>query len=101
MVLTAVHKITFFENANQMGVQHAIVAQLAQEGIQSVDEITDFDKEALQQMPDNLQRLGARVPNPDQGAAVGETIPTQAFVFGQNPRNACVSPVDWFDITTP
>ena len=56
--------------------------QLVLEGIQTVDNLTDFDKEALQQLADNLQRLGGRVPNPDPGAAIGLTIPTPAFVFG-------------------
>ena len=56
--------------------------QLALEGIQTVDDLADFDKEALQQLADNLRRLGGRVPNPDSGAAVGSTIPTPAFVFG-------------------
>ena len=36
-----------------MGVQHAMVVQLVQEGIQSIDDLADFDKEALQQLADN------------------------------------------------
>ena len=82
MVLTTAQTTAFFENADHMGVQHAMVVQLAQEGIQSIDDLADFDKEALQQLADNLQCLGRRVPNPDPGAAVGETIPAPAFVFG-------------------
>ena len=82
MVLTAAQTTTFFENTDQMGVQHAMVVQLAQEGIQSIDDLADFDKEALQQLADNLRCLGGRVPNPDPGAAVGETTPMPAFVFG-------------------
>ena len=50
-----------------MGVQHATVIQLALEGIQTVDDLADFDKEALQQLADNLHRPGGRVPNPIQG----------------------------------
>ena len=82
MVLIAAQTTAFFENADQMGVQHATVVQLALEGIQTVDNLTDFDKEVLQQLVDNLRRLGGRVPNPDPGAAIGSTIPTPAFVFG-------------------
>ena len=82
MVLTAAQMTSFFENADQMGVQHATVVQLALEGIQTVDDLADFDKEALQQLVDNLRRPGGRVPNPDPGAAGGLTIPTPAFVFG-------------------
>ena len=82
MVLTSAQTTSYFENADQMGVQHATVIQLALEGIQTVDDLADFDKEALQQLADNLHRLGGRVPNPDPGAAAGSTIPTPAFVFG-------------------
>ena len=82
MVLTAAQTSSFFENADQMGVQHATVVQLALEGIQTVDDLADFDKEVLQQLADNLRRPGGRVPNPDPGAAAGSTIPTPAFVFG-------------------
>ena len=82
MVLTAAQTTSFFENADQMGVQHATVIQLALEGIQMVDDLADFDKEALKQLADNLHHLGGRVPNPDPGAAAGSTIPTPAFVFG-------------------
>ena len=82
MVLNTVQMTSFFENADQMGVQHATVIQLALEGIQTVDDLTDFDKEALQQLADNLRRPRGRVPNPDPGAAAGLTIPTPAFVFG-------------------
>ena len=41
-----------------MGVQHATVVQLALAGIQTVDDLTDFDKEALQQLADKLRRPG-------------------------------------------
>ena len=74
MVLTAARTTSVFENADQMGVQHATVIQLALECIQTVDDLADIDKEALQQLADNLRHLGGRVPNPDPGAA-GSTIP--------------------------
>ena len=51
MVLTAAQTTLFFENADQMGVQHATVVQLA---LETVDNLADFDKEALQQLADNL-----------------------------------------------
>ena len=54
MVLTAAQMTAFFKNADQMVVQHATVVQLAQEGIQSIDDLADFDKDALQQLADNL-----------------------------------------------
>ena len=100
MVLTAAQMTSFFENADQMGVQHATVIQLALEGIQTVDDLTYFDKEALQQLADNLHHPGGRVPNPDPGAAAGSTIPTPAFFLEQNPRNIWVFHVNWFGTTT-
>ena len=54
MVLTAAQTTAFFKSADQMGVQHVTVVHLAQEGIQSIDDLTDFDKDALQQLADNL-----------------------------------------------
>ena len=64
-----------------MGIPHATVVQLQQEGIMSVDDLADFDKDSLQQLADNLRRPGGRVPDPNPGAA-GATIPTPPFVFG-------------------
>ena len=90
MVLIAAQTTLFFENIDQMGVQHATVVQLAMEGIQTVDDLADFDKEALQQLAGNLRHPGGRVPNPHPGAAAGSTIPTPAFVLEQNPRNVWV-----------
>ena len=100
MVLTAAQMTSFFENADQMGVQHSTVIQLALEGIQTVDDLADFDKEALHQLADNLCRPGGRVSYPNPGAASGLTIPTPAFVFEQNPRNLWVLHVNWFGTTT-
>ena len=62
MVLTATQMTAFFENADQMGIQHAMVVQLAQEGIQSVDDLTNFNKDALQQLADNLRHPGGESP---------------------------------------
>ena len=67
MVLTAAQMTSFFENADQMGVQHATVVQLGLEGIQMVDNPADFDKEALQKLADNLRRPGAEFPTLIQG----------------------------------
>lgn len=82
MVLTAAQSMAFFENEGQMGIPHATVIQLQQEGITTVDDLADFDKTSLQQVADNLRRPGGRVPDPNPGAAVGATIPTPSFVFG-------------------
>jgi hypothetical protein len=53
-----------------MGIPHATVVQLAKEGISSVIDLADFDKESLQQLAGNLRRLG-RVPDPNPAAQPG------------------------------
>ena len=48
----------FFENPGQMAIPHATRAQLAMEGITSVDDLFDFDKDSLDQVANNLQHPG-------------------------------------------
>jgi hypothetical protein len=67
MVLTAAQTTAFFENGDQVGIPHATVVQLATEGITSVIDLADFDKEFLQQLADNLIRPG-RVSDPNPAA---------------------------------
>ena len=54
MVLTTAQTTAFFENDDQMGIPHAMVIQLQQEGIDNVDDFADFDKNMLLQLADNL-----------------------------------------------
>ena len=100
MVLTDAQTTAFFKNADQMGVQHAMVVQLALEGIQSVDNLADFDKEALQQLADNLRRPGEESPTLIQVQPLVQLSQHQLSCLGQNPRNTWESPGNWFDITT-
>ena len=67
MVLTAAQTNAFFTQAAQMGIPAATVNQLAIEGIATVDDLVDFDKDTIEQMANNLRR-------PPGGAA--------AFAFG-------------------
>ena len=79
MVLTNGQVTAFFEFHAQMGIPHATVIQLQAEGITSVDDLIDFDKDTLQQVADNLGRPGGRIPDPTPNAAAGTTIPTPPF----------------------
>jgi hypothetical protein len=45
MLLTAAQTTVFFEDAAQMGIPNATVVQLQVEGIVSVDDLADFDKD--------------------------------------------------------
>ena len=82
MVLTAAQTANFFEQANQMAIPLATLIQLGNEGILTVGDLVDFDKDSLAQIASNLRRPGGRIPDPTPGAAAGATIPTPPFVFG-------------------
>ena len=71
MVLTAAQNQAFFQDADQMGIPAATVAQLAIEGMATVESLAGFDKETLSQLADNLRRPGGRIPDPNPAAAAG------------------------------
>ena len=82
MPLTQAQTTAFFEDAAQMGIPHATVVQLQDEGINTIDDLVDFDKEIIKEFAANLRRPAGRIPDPAPGAAQGATIPTSPFVFG-------------------
>ena len=82
MALTAAQTTAFFRDGDQMGIPQATVAQLQIEGITTISDLADFEKETPQQMADNLRKPGGQVPDPNPAAAAGATIPTPPFVFG-------------------
>ena len=47
MVLTAAQTTMFFELQDQMGIPHATVVQLQVEGVNTILDLADFDKETL------------------------------------------------------
>ena len=77
MVLTQQQTASFFEDADQMGIPAATVAQMVQEGIDEVTDLADF--EDLVQVADNLRRPPGRVQDPNNPES---TIPTPSFQFG-------------------
>ena len=58
MVLTAAQMTTFFEDDEQMGIPHTTVIQLQTEGITTVGDLADFEKDSLQHLADNLHCPG-------------------------------------------
>ena len=78
MVLTAAQTTAFFENPDQLGIPHETMVQIQQEGIQTVADLADFEKQELQQLADNLRKPGGRIPDPNPNAALGATIPMPA-----------------------
>ena len=82
MVLTAAQTTAFFENPDQLGIPHETMVQIQREGIQTVADLADFEKQELQQLADNLRKPGGRIPDPNPNAAPGATIPMPAFTYG-------------------
>ena len=58
------------------------MVQMQLEGIQSIADLADFEKDCLQQLADNLRKPGGRIPDPDPNAPAGATIPTPALTYG-------------------
>jgi predicted RecB family nuclease len=54
MPLTAAQVTAFFTDAAQMGIPNATVVQLQEEGINSIDDLVDFDKDTIEQIAANL-----------------------------------------------
>ena len=65
-----------------MGIPHTTVVQLQTEGITSISDLADFNKDSLQQLADNLRRPGGCVLDANPTAQPGSTIPTPPFIFG-------------------
>jgi len=64
-----------------MAILPATVIQLTSDGILTVGDLVDFDKETIQQIAGNLRCPGGRISDPSAGAAAGDTIPIPPFVF--------------------
>ena len=62
MVLTAAQVTAFFEDAAQMAIPNATVVQLANEGINTVDDLSEFDKTSIEAIAHNLRRPPAGNP---------------------------------------
>ena len=74
MLLTAAQTTAYFKGPDQMGIPHATMVQMQQEGVQSVADLADFEKASLQQLADNLRKPGGRIADPHPNAPVGTTI---------------------------
>jgi hypothetical protein len=82
MTLAAAQTTAFFEQDAQMDIPNATFVQLQEEGITTVDDLADFDKDTMEQISANLRRPAGRIPDPNPTDAAGATIPTPLFVFG-------------------
>ena len=46
MVLTAAQTTAFFENPDQLGIPHETMMQIQREGIQTVADLAEFEKQS-------------------------------------------------------
>jgi hypothetical protein len=91
MPLTAAQTTAFFEQDARMGIPNQTVVQLQQEGITTVDDLIDFDKDTMEQIAFNLRRPAGRIPDLNPAAAAGATIPTPSFVFGAKSQKRLIT----------
>lgn len=108
MPITVAQTLLFFEANDQMAIPPRTLAQLRNEGIHTVDDLSEFDKDTLKQIADNLRRPGGRVqdpnyvqpdPMPDPPPAV-PTVATPPFIFGaksQKPLQVACELVRFYD----
>jgi hypothetical protein len=82
MPLTVAQTTAFFEDAAQMAIPNAMAVQLQEEGIDTVDSLTEFDADTIERIAAKLRRPAGRIVDPNPGAAEGATIATPPFVFG-------------------
>jgi hypothetical protein len=94
MVFTIAQTTLFFEAQDQMGIPADTRLQLANEGIQAVSDLSDFYKDTLTQVADNLRRPGGRIANPDPNAPLGATIAQPPFVFGAKAQQRLLAACD-------
>ncbi len=96
MVFTAGQTTLFFEDAAQMGIPHATVVQLVEEGIDEVQDLAESDRDNLTQVADNLRRPGGRIPNPDPAAPARATITQPPFSFRAKAQKRLLAACDLF-----
>jgi hypothetical protein len=88
MVFTQAALAQFFTAQDQMAIPEATRQQLALEGISGVEDLSEFDKDGIKQLANNLQRTGRRIPDP---ANANATIPALPFIFGTKSQQRLAS----------
>ena len=84
----------FFTDANQMAIQQATLAELANKGISTPDDLANFDKDTIKEVAQNLRNSGGRIPNPDANAPAGAIILQPPFVFGAKSQKRILEACD-------
>ena len=68
MVWTANQTNAFFEHADQMAIPCATVGRLQAEGLTTVQDLSNLDKETLKQIVENLRQPGGTIKDPNPNA---------------------------------
>ena len=63
MVLTQAQTTAFFENAAQMAIPRLTVAQLVVEGIDTADDLAEFDKTSIEAVAHSYAALRLETPS--------------------------------------
>ena len=82
MVLTNAQTTAFYEDQAQMNISAETRAQLQLEGLETIDDLLEFDKTSIKGIVDNLRSPGGRIPNPDVNPPDGSTIRRPPFQIG-------------------
>jgi hypothetical protein len=99
MVLTVAQTAVFYEQDAQMGIPNATVIQMQTGGINTVNDLADFQKDTIEQIAANLRRPAGRIPDPNPNAAPG--APTPPFVFGAKSQQRLIvaaKPVRYYEM---
>jgi hypothetical protein len=81
MTFTEAQTTAFFEGADQMALNERTRGRLAIEGLETVQDLVEFDDDSFKQLVENLRKPGGMVENPDPNAPEGAMIPTPPFVL--------------------
>ena len=65
MTITAAQTKYFFEANDHMAIPRPTLLQLQNEGITSVDDLAEFDKETLQHIVEKMRRPDSIIPDPN------------------------------------
>ena len=87
MILTALQIQEFLKNGDYMGIRRDTFVQIQNEGIYTITDLVDFDKDTINKISDNLRRTSGRIEDPNLGATAGDIIPTSTFVIGAKSQN--------------
>ena len=64
-----------------MAIPYTIRVQLQSKGMLDLDDLVDFDKNDINNISDNLRKLGGRILDPNTNIVTRVTIPMPPFIL--------------------